>query len=129
MSDVPPEYDKLAIAVKECLEIYSSVVPVSLLKEVWKELRVEIRQFESKRAHLSAQMDPEGLLAMLDSYHQRSLKLLKELANIEYDYQITIDKELQKNEICYKHTKAALTELDVISKETIEHSEFSVCPY
>ena len=93
---------------------------------------MEICQFESKRAHLSAQIDPEGLLAMLDSYHQRSLKLLYELANIEYDYQITIDKEIQKNEICYKRTKAALTELNVISKETIEHSEFSVygkCPY
>ena len=102
------------------------MVPVSLLKEVRKELRVETRQFESKRAHLSAQTDPEGLLAMLDSYHQHSLKLLEELANIECDYQITIDKELQKNEICYKRTKAALTELDVISKESIEHSEFSV---
>ena len=126
LSDVPPEYNKLAIAFKECLEIYSSVVPVSLLKEVRKELRVETRQFESKRAHLSAQTDHEGLLAMLDSYHQRSLKLLEELANIECDYQIIIDKELQKNEICYKRTKAALTELDVISKESIEHSEFSV---
>ena len=44
LSDVPPEYDKLAIAFKECLEVYSSVVPVSLLKEVWKELRVETRK-------------------------------------------------------------------------------------
>ena len=58
LSDVPPEYDKLAIAFKECLEVYSSVVPVSLLKEVWKELRVETRRFESK----------------LTSAHRRTLK-------------------------------------------------------
>ena len=117
-------YDKLAIAVKECLEIYSSVVPVSLLKEVRKELRVEIRQFESNRGHLSAQMDPEGLLAMLDSYHQCSLKLLEELPNIEYDYQITIDKELQKNEICDKRTKLLLLNLMLSQKKRLNIVNF-----
>lgn len=35
-----------------------------------------------------------------------------------------INKETQRNEICYNHTKAALNGLDFISKQTIEQSDF-----
>ena len=123
LSDVLPEYNELAIAFEECLEIYSSVIPTSLLSGVRKQLRMATCEFESRMAQ---QMDPEGLRAMLTSCHLQNLKLLEELANIECNYQIDITKEVQKNEICYKRTKAALNKLDIISKENIEHCEFSI---
>lgn len=76
LSNVQPEYNKLASAFKECLEIYSFVVPFSLVKEARQEAKEATHKFESKRANFSTQSDPKGLLAMLESYHQHNLKVL-----------------------------------------------------
>ena len=51
------------------------------------------------------------MLASLDS----------DLADIESD----INRELQRNDICYNNTKAPLSDLDFISKQTIEQSKYS----
>lgn len=56
LSNVQPEYNKLASAFKEATH-----------------------KFESKRANFSTQSDPKGLLAMLESYHQHNLKVLGKL--------------------------------------------------
>ena len=125
LANVPPEYNKLAVAFKECLDLYSSsVVPTSLLHEARKQFKVATCEFESKMKEL--QMDSKELRAIVDAYHKENLKLLEELADIQTNYQMDISRELQKNDICYKRTKTALTELDLISKETIEQSEFTI---
>lgn len=110
------EYKNLSAAFYDALHLYSSVVPSALVREVRTDLKVATSQLELVTENFEA---TQALLT-LNSFH----KVVEKLADIECRYQVDINKVTQRNDICYSHTKAALNELDFISKQNIEQSDF-----
>ena len=113
-----PEYKDLSIAFYNVLHLYSSLVPVALVREVRADLQLATTQLEA--VETLGKLETTQALSILN----RVNKATQKLADIECKHQVDIDKEVQRNNICYNHTKAALNGLDFIAKQSIEHSDF-----
>ena len=55
--------------------------------------------------------------------------MAEKLVDIECRYKVDNNKEPQRNDIYFSHTKAALNGIDFISKNSIEQSDFCIRTY
>lgn len=120
----PTDYDKLATAFSESLNLFSSMVPAALLHKVQQEIKSSKDMLESRKKTLDQNV--QSTQVVLEVYHQRVLTdLALDLAVIESTYKVDINRELQRNDICYHNMEAPLRDLGFISKQTIEQNKYS----
>ena len=113
----PVAYKAVAKRIDEAMSLYSSVVPSVLVTDLKSDVN-------SQLSHLKAKQDSDKTIqGSVDFCHY----LLGKLNDIDFIYQKNINKEVQRNDICYQHLKESLDKLGFITKTTIEHCD--ICKF
>ena len=110
-----------ALAAKffEAMNLYSSVVPSTLLNDIMKDIKIQTSVIES--------MLGAGEVELLKSVYAENLKLLERMADMECTYRKQVNKEIQRNDFCFQRMKGPMSDLGFIPKSTIK--QCNICLY
>ena len=116
-SPFPVTYEAIAKKFDEAIYLYSSVVPSVLVTDLKRDVNSQLSQLKLKQDSDKAIQDT------IDFCYN----MLGKLNEIDFIYQKNINKEVQRNDICYQHIKESLDRLGFISKTSIDHCD--ICKF